>query len=66
MSEIGIEYKKIMEEIENAISNEKEKQFVKTKMAELSISFAIFMKMMNKMKTTNLKWFAHIVIMNFQ
>ena len=39
MSEIGIEYKKIMEEIENAISNEKEKQFVKTKMAELSISF---------------------------
>ena len=28
MSEIGIEYKKIMEEIENAISNEKEKQFV--------------------------------------
>ena len=31
MSEIGIEYKKIMEEIENAISNEKEKQFVKQK-----------------------------------
>ena len=39
MSEIGIEYKKIMEEIEKTISNEEERKFVKSKLAELSISF---------------------------
>ena len=39
MSEIGIEYKRIMEEIEKTISNEEEKKFVKSKLAELSISF---------------------------
>lgn len=39
MSEIGIEYKKIMDEIEKTISNEEEKNFVKSKLAELSISF---------------------------
>ena len=39
MSEIGIEYKRIMEEIEKTISNEEERKFVKSKLAELSISF---------------------------
>ena len=29
MSEIGIEYKRIMEEIEKTISNEEERKFVK-------------------------------------
>jgi hypothetical protein len=39
MSEMSDEYKKIMEEIENKISNEEEKKFVKEKLAELSFTF---------------------------
>lgn len=55
MSEIGIEYKRIIQEIEAKISNEEEKDFVKSKVAELSISFIDIIDRITKITESKIK-----------